>query len=91
MNELVIEENTFQNTNNVYIEEMKELKSLNVGSGCFNNRTPKLGRRLSSTNGLYVSNCPQLDTITVGPQSFMYFSELGLQSIKGCDLLIRSS
>lgn len=91
VNELIIEENTFQNTNNVYIEEMKELKSLHVGSGSFVNQTPQLVRRLPSVNGLYISDCTQLNTITVGPQSFMYYNELSLQSRRVCNLLSRSS
>lgn len=91
MNELIIEENTFQNTNNVYIEEMKELKSLHVSSGSFVNQTPQLMRRLPSVNGLYISDCTQLNTITVGPQSFMYYNELSLQSRRVCNLLSRSS
>ena len=73
LNELKIENKCFDYPSKVRIEGMKQLKRVEIGSGCFTNT--------NALNELVVKDCPELSELVIGSNCFSSFTSFQLSGL----------
>ena len=73
LSELKIEGECFDYPSKVRIEGMKQLKRVEIGSGCFTNT--------NALNELVVKDCPELSELVIGSNCFSSFTSFQLSGL----------